>query len=221
MNSRMSTPVLRILVVDDHELTRNGVLQILAEISGTEQLHTAASGAEALSLASASRYDVCILDLELPDMSGLQLIPKIRAILPVARIIINTMHEEVWIVRQLLLAGVDAVILKSSDAGELKKAVKSVLRGEKYFCRRFEKICKSCTSAGYSSDIPQLTKRETEVLQAIVNGHNTNEIASLMFLSTNTIETHRKNLMTKLNARNVAEMVVKAISQGLVAIEIK
>lgn len=78
----------------------------------------------------------------------------------------------------------------------------------RYFCPRFGKVSKSGASTGYSSDIPNLTKRETEVLQAIVNGNNT-------------IETHRKNLMAKLNARNVSEMVVKAISLGLVAIELK
>lgn len=159
------------------------------------------------------------LDIELPDLSGFDLIGHLRSRDPQARIIVNTMHEEIWNIHRLMDCGVNAIILKSANAEELRWAVEAVLGGETYFCRRFRRISERTGRTGTElADCSALTQRELDVLRAIAKGYNTGEIAGLLFLSENTIETHRKKLMLKLGARNMAELVVKAISLGIVTV---
>ena len=130
------------------------------------------------------------------------------------------MHDEMWNISRLLQMKVSSVILKSSNIQEVKQAILNVLSGKQYFCDHFESLCRKLknTDTGiFPNDV--LTTREMDVLQAIADGLNTNEIAELLHLSDNTIESHRKRLMLKLNARNAVDLVIKAISKGIISLK--
>ena len=161
-----------------------------------------------------------MLDIELPDLSGFELLEIIRERCPGSRIIVNTMHEETWIVKKLLRMGVDGVILKSADTNEIRNALESVLRGEKYFCEGFNKIRKRLRFSINAPDYRSLlTNREMDVLKAISSGMQTKEIAERLHVSVNTVETHRKSLFMKFEVRNAVELVLKAINNGIIHLD--
>lgn len=205
-----------ILLVDDHALILEGVCQILKHLPEVVVADAVTTGEEAVGLIAERDYDIYILDIGLPDISGFELIDMIREVNEDACIIVNTLHEEIWYINRLVRQGVNAVILKASDSMEVEKAVNSVLRGEAYTCPRFEGIRKKL---GYTSphihhpkDAP--TKREMEVLQAVSEGLCTHEIARRLQITENTVETFRRRLIQKFNAKNAIDMVVKAMAQG-------
>ena len=172
------------------------------------------SAAKALELLKSHDISICMVDIELPDMSGFELIEQIRLLYPDMRIIIETMHSEVWIVRRMVKADVDAVILKQSDPENLQEAIYSVLSGRKYFCPHFRKCLRKLPP-----EMPQvLSKREQEVLKCISEGLKSNEIATKLYISVNTVEFHRKQIMLKLEAKNASDMLIKAIKSGVLEI---
>jgi len=210
----------KILLVDDHSLILQGISSIVKQIPEISVVHTAASGEEATRMISLMNFDIYILDIELPDTSGFDLIKKIRDKDPEARIIINTMHEQVWIINKLIKCEVNAIILKSSDSTVVEQAVKNVLDDRSYCCPRFEHINRMLRN-GKKNDIPEdaPTKRELEVLKAISKGYSTLQIAKLLNISENTVETHRKQLFLKFGSRNAIDLVMKAVAKGWISIE--
>lgn len=210
-----------ILAVDDHCLILEGICKVVDRMPEVIAVDTATSGKQALELIAIRDYDVYILDMNIPDISGFDLIVRIRELNENARIIIYTMHEEVWNINRLVLCKVNAVVLKSSVTSNLVDAIRSVLQGESYACPRFatisRKLYRSTLAAAQSKGIP--TKREQDVLQAVAKGLNTHEIAELLGVSENTVETFRKRLISKFGAKNAIDMVVKAVSQGWISVE--
>ncbi|MBU3807055.1 MAG: response regulator transcription factor [Candidatus Phocaeicola faecipullorum] len=209
-----------VLLVDDHALILQGIKFIVDGMSGVGEVCTASSAAEAIALIKEKSFCVCLLDIELPDLSGFELLEIIRERCPGSRIIVNTMHEETWIVKKLLRMGVDGVILKSADTNEIRNALESVLRGEKYFCEGFNKIRKRLRFSINAPDYRSLlTNREIDVLKAIASGMQTKEIAERLHVSVNTVETHRKSLFMKFEVRNAVELVLKAINNGIIHLD--
>lgn len=209
-----------VLAVDDHSLILEGICKVVNRMPEAVVVNAVTTGEEALKLINARDYDIYILDVNLPDMSGFDLISRIRELNEHARIIINTMHEEIWIVNRLLKAGVNAILLKASATTELVHAVRAVLQGNSYACPRFvairKKLCN--TSVGLlAKDIP--TPREQEVLKAIAKGLNTREIAELLEISENTVETFRKRLINKFGAKNAVDLVLKGVETGWITLE--
>ena len=131
---------LALLLVDDHELILLGIRQSLEREGTAGDLVAVRSAAEALQALRSRRFDLCVVDLELPDLPGFELIDAIRRQDPAARIVVNTMHNEIWTVNRLLQSGVQGVVMKDSDAGELARAVRAVAFGGRYFCPRFEQL---------------------------------------------------------------------------------
>lgn len=208
-----------ILLVDDHALILEGICYILKRLPEVVVANAVTTGEEAVGLIAERDYDIYILDVGLPDVSGFELIDMIRELNEDARIIVNTMHEEIWYINRLVRQGVNSVILKASDSTEVENAVKSVLRGEAYTCPRFERIRKklgNTSSQIHPKDVP--TKREIEVLQAVAEGLCTHEIAGRLQITENTVETFRRRLIQKFNAKNAIDMVVKAMAQGWINI---
>ena len=208
-----------LLLVDDHGLILQGLRRVIERISGIASVNTAQTGTEAGRLIASCKYDIYVLDVELSDMNGIELVQQIRQKDKDAYIIINTMHEEIWIIRSLLQNGVNSIVLKSSDINEIKRAILAAQEGINYFCPRFENINhKIRDSEGHilRGEIP--TPRELDVLIAIASGDNTAEIADKLNISTNTVETFRKRLMAKFSARNAVDLVMKAIEKGYISI---
>ncbi len=217
----MSSENIRVLVVDDHPLVREGIRHVLNEGSGLEVTAEAASGEEALKLAQSHRPDVILLDISMPGESGLKVAAKLRRCVPEARILILSMHDHAEFVLGAVRAGVHGYVLKDSLPVELRRAVRTVYGGEEFFSPPVA----SRLSAALRGEVPveakrqrieSLTKRERQVLVHVAMGRSNKEVAAEFGISVRTVETHRENLMRKLDIHSVAELTRLALKTGLV-----
>lgn len=200
---------MKIAVVDDHDLIREGLNAILVN-HGATQVNKYGAAKELLdSLDAGDNYDFYITDLELPDMEGFGLIDMIRLRDPEARVIVSTVHDEIWTLRKLLARKVNGIIYKSGDGNDIVEAIKVIMKGECYYC---DEVMRSLSQASDGSLHP--SSRELEVLYQIAQGKTSREIAASMFVTENTIEAHRKALLSKVGAVNVADLIVKSIEKG-------
>ena len=209
---------IRILLVDDHDLVLQGLKRIVeCSLPEIKNVCTASSGQEALLLIASQRFNLFVLDMELPDISGMDIIVRIREKDPQARIIVNTMHEEIWFIKNLIQCSVDGILFKSIDSTKIAEAIRRVLDGETYYCPYAEHV-RAQMKRSDEGRREELTLRELDVLKRISEGKNTQEIAQELCVSTNTVDTHRRHLMDKLDARNVADLIMTAISNGIIPI---
>lgn len=209
---------IRILLVDDHDLVLQGLKRIVeCSLPEIKNVCTASSGQEALQLITSQRFNLFVLDMGLPDMSGMDIIVRIREKDPQARIIVNTMHEEIWFIKNLIQCSVDGILFKSIDSTKIAEAIRRVLDGETYYCPYAEHV-RAQMKRSDEGRREELTLRELDVLKRISEGKNTQEIAQELCVSTNTVDTHRRHLMDKLDARNVADLIMTAISKGIIPI---
>lgn len=209
---------IRILLVDDHDLVLQGLKRIVeCSLPEIKNVCTASSGQEALLLIASQRFNLFVLDMELPDISGMDIIVRIREKDPRARIIVNTMHEEIWFIKDLIQSAVDGILFKSIDSTKIAEAIRRVLDGGTYYCPYVEHV-RAQMRRSDEGRREELTLRELDVLKRISEGKNTQEIAQELCVSTNTVDTHRRHLMDKLDARNVADLIMTAISKGIIPI---
>lgn len=201
---------MKLLHAEDHPLVAQGIRHSLEGIADIIHVQT---GREVVQLAGTQAFDGYIIDLDLPDMDGFSLIEEIRLRKPEARIVVCTMHDEIWTVRRLLLCGVDGLVLKSEAPSVLADCVRSVFEeGTIYYSTSFERL-RSRALGLQRNDL--LTDRELQVLRLVAEGENTQAIAEKLFLSENTIETHRRRIIMKLGARNITEAVAKAFKMAI------
>ncbi len=209
----MADNSLNILIVDDHDIVLRGMHHLLLDIMGEGcRVDCSSTAAKALLLAAANHYNLCLLDIELPDSPGIDLVNRLRQASPGMKIIVNTIHEELWLVKEYFDANVEGILFKDVLSSEIVTAVNRVIDGESYYCRRAEQLRRILET----SEIP--TPKELEVLRRLATGMTSDDIAAEMGLSPNTIETHRRHLLDKLNARNSAELVLNAVNHGLLPI---
>lgn len=209
---------IRILLVDDHDLVLQGLKRIVeCSLPEIKNVCTASSGYEVGLLAASQHFDLFVLDMELPDVSGLELISTLRNLDPQACILVNTMHEEIWYIKNLLQCGVNGILFKSTDSGKITEAIRRVLAGETYYCPYAEHV-RTQMKRLEEKRPEDLTLRELDVLKRISEGKNTQEIARELCVSTNTVDTHRRHLMEKMGARNVADLIMTAKSKGIIPI---
>lgn len=219
--SAAANPPIRVLVVDDHAVVREGIRHVLAGEPGFEVVGEAANGEQALALASAERPDVIVLDVTMPGESGLRVAPKLRAAVPETRVLIMSMHENAEYVREGVRAGASGYLLKDSAAAELRLAVRAVHAGGTYFSTHAALGLSGAPVPGAATSAappapdaaePEpapppadgLTARERDVLDGIARGLTNKEIAAELGISHRTVETHRESLMRKLGIRTVA-----------------
>lgn len=211
---------IRILLVDDHEIVVCGMKHIInSTLPEIRHIDTTTSGLKALEMMQQP-YDIYMIDLEMPDISGIDLIQAIRRTDPTAKIIVNTMHDELWYTRQLDELGVNGIIYKSVDSRQIIAAITSVLEGKDFHSTTSvlpRKTPKKCRAKKIISK--ELSKRELEVLKCISQGKSTAEIAKELYITVNTVETHHRHINEKLNATNMASLIMRAVSKGLLPIE--
>ena len=214
---------LNVAIVDDHPLVLEGLKSLLLQTEGIEHIYTAQTGSQLGSLIALHSIHLYIIDLDLPDIDGFELIHQIKQKSPEAKIIVSTMHEEIWIVNKLKHPDIDAVVFKSSAGEYIQKALQTVLKGKKYYCPQFQKLYKEKDKIGHTPDTLDSapTIRELDVLKTIAKGMSTHEISECLFISENTVEWHRKNLMVKFGAKNATDLVIKALSKGYLSIPLK
>ncbi len=201
---------LSIAIIDDHEAILEGINSFLKKQGiGRVDVFTSPEGLS--DAMSSTRYDVYVIDVELKEDTGLSLIGMIRAKDAEAKILIYTMHEEVWIVREIQDKDVNGVLYKSAHMDEVLEAINALLAGRTYYSKKFRQMANNILP-----NAAPLSKREAEVLKKIAQGYSSKDIAKLLFISENTVETHRRNLFAKLQANNVADLIVKAIARGYI-----
>ena len=210
---------LSLLLVDDHELILIGLKHLVKKsVPEITTIVSCSSGQEALAVLRQRQFDIYILDIELQDMTGLELISHIRQSNPDAPIIVNTMHEELWYIRKLKDLAVDGIVYKSIDSLQTVEAIRAVLSGKTYYCPATVKDEKALRKK-VPHEGEALTRREYHILQCIAAGKSTADIADELYISVNTVETHRRHISEKLGATNVATLIMKAISKGFLTIE--
>lgn len=203
----MNKKTYKLLVVDDHPIVAEGIVAL-----ASRQENVVCRSADCLEtlkqVADTEHFDLCIIDLELPEANGFQAIQYLHSQIPECRILIYTMHEEPWTVARLSEAAIDGAVSKNANIGELDAAIRQIKGGGRYFSRAFAELQQDELKHAMHK-VPVLSKREKEVLACLSQGLSTAQIAQTLFLSPNTVQTYRKRLLEKLEARNVAELVCK------------
>jgi len=210
---------IRVLLADNHTLVRAGLRALLRSIDGIEVVAEADDGREALHLVGTQQPDVVLMDVAMPEMNGLEATARVSKEFPSVRVIILSMHANEEYVLQALRAGAAGYVLKDSGVSELELALKSVSRGETYLSPAVSKHVVADyvrRVGGESNSLEHLTPRQREILQLLAEGRSMKEIAQLLFISIKTVETHRAQLMERLDIHDVPGLVRYAIRIGLV-----
>ena len=213
----MTRPI-RVLVADDHMIVRSGIRHVLESEAGFEVVGEAASGAETVSLASQLRPDVVVLDISMPEQSGLEVAARLRSSAADTRVLILSMHDNSEYVVESVKAGAHGYLLKDTAATQLRNAIRAVCRGESYFSPPVASRLSAALRGeqpGSPPGVDQLTGREREVLVGVARGQTNKEIAAELGISHRTVETHRESLMRKLQIRTVAELTRFALAAGI------
>ncbi|MCX7838373.1 MAG: response regulator transcription factor [Anaerolineae bacterium] len=214
----MSRPI-RVLVVDDHAIVREGICSLLARHKDIQIIGQAEDGQRAIELVSQMSPDIILMDIQMPGMNGLDATREIHRRFPRARVLVLTQYENKEYVLPLLRAGAVGYIPKSARANELIEAIRTVYTEGAYLPPRITQTV--VTSLSEFSTSPAntlpLTEREIQVLRLVAEGLNSREIAERLNISVKTVDTHRANIMEKLDVHNTAELIKVAIQKGLVS----
>lgn len=210
----------KILIVDDHDITLHGLSKYIEKIENTEIIGMVKSGDEALDLIRENKPDLVFTDVDMPIMDGVELLKIIRKDFVNIKVIACTMHIQLWVIQKLLHNGINGIISKQSLKIDISKAVEGAISGQAFYSSDiYEAVLEIMKKpADYFSKFDELdlTKREKQVLQLISEELTTVEIAKKLFLSPNTVETHRKNLFLKFGVKNVAGLIKKAMERQLI-----
>lgn len=209
----------RIAITDDHTLVLKGIRSMLSDTPEVSVVGTYESGSQTLQQIKIDQPDILLLDINLPDIDGLELCKTLANRFPDLKIIALTNFEEVSFVKKMLNNGASGYLLKNTQKSELITALKTVLVGEQYLQGHIrKKILNYALGRKKTTDfMPKLTRREQEVLEAIAEELTTQEISEKLFISVKTVETHRMNLMSKLGARNSVGIIKNALEKGLIS----
>ena len=213
----------RVLIVDDHQLIIDGLKAFVNQDESLEFIGECNNGEDAIRYADALNPDIILMDIEMPKVSGIQASEEIKKAHPDIKIIIISMHQEKGLIKKLIERGVDGYLLKNSSQEEVLSAIGVVRSGKKYFSEDItlallnKESNTSSFSAGESSILAELTEREIEILKAIAGGQTNKEIGEELHISHRTVDTHRTNLMKKLEVNNVAGLIRFAFKNGLIS----
>lgn len=214
---------IRILLADDHKIVREGLKALLEKDVYIEVVAVAEDGRSAVQLAQDLHPDVAVIDIGMPGMNGIEATRCITVENPGTRVLVLSMHSARRYVLEALSAGAKGYILKDCASEELARAVRIVAANETYLSPKIAGIlvkdCVNLQPDHGAENASLLSKREREVLQLIAEGHNTKEIAFMLEVSIKTVETHRQQLMKKLNLQTVAGLTRYAIREGLTPLE--
>ena len=207
----MENKTIKILLVDDHTLVLEGMRALLERIPNIQIAGTAGNAFDAIALLKTMEVDIAFVDINLPDISGIELCAKIRKEFPHTQVIALSTFKQRSYVTQMIGNGAAGYLVKSAGREEIEMAIQSVLAGKMYFSNEIGNVPASVGE----DEAPTLTKREKEIMQLIAEGMTSGEIAAKLFLSTYTVDTHRKNLLTKFEVNNTALLITMAAKFGI------
>jgi|HubBroStandDraft_2_1064218.scaffolds.fasta_scaffold10434_5 DNA-binding NarL/FixJ family response regulator len=211
----------RILIADDHEIVRQGIRALLEEHPGWEVSGEAKDGREAVERSKALKPDLVLLDIGMPTLNGLDAARQILAICPLTRVLVLTMHDSDQVVRDVLAVGARGFLLKSDAGRDLISAVEALQRHGTFFTSKVAELVLEGYLNPHRTPQPtgnRLTPREREVVQLLAEGKTSKEVAVVLKLSVKTTETHRTNIMRKLDLHSVADLTLYAVRNGIVQV---
>jgi len=213
---------LRILIADDHDLIRRGIRTLLQNRAGWEICGEAHTGREAVSMTQEMKPDIVILDVTMPDLNGMEACRRIRKLSPTTEVLILSVHYSDQLIREIVEAGARGYIVKSDSDRDLIIAVETLANHKPFFTPRATEVILSNFNAGGSRvEIPEnmhdrLTSREREIVQLLAEGKSSKEVAASLNISVKTAETHRANIMRKLQLHTVSELVRYAVRNQII-----
>jgi two-component system response regulator NreC len=212
---------LRVLLADDHAIVRRGLRSLLESETGVTVVAEAGDGLEAIRLSEEHDPDLVILDVGMPKLNGIDVAARLQKLKRPPSVIILSMHADESYIIRALSAGARAYLLKDATDEDLLPAVRTVASGKPFFSPAVtgvlvEDYVRQLQTRGLSDSYHLLTDREKEVLQLLAEGRSNKEVAALLNLGLSTVETHRGNLMQKLNLHNTAEIVLYAVRKGII-----
>lgn len=213
---------ISILLADDHTMVRAGIRALVERLPNVSVIAEAKDGREALTLARQHRPDLVLMDIAMPGLNGLEATARISKELPSVRVIMLSMYASEEYVHEAIAAGAAGYLVKRGAAAELENAILTVAGGKTYFSPFVSAHIRQERSGSVSAErgsLDRLTPRQREILQLIAERHSTKDIASILNISIKTVETHRAQLMQRLNIRDVPGLVRFAIRAGLVSLE--
>jgi len=209
--------MIKVLIVDDHEMIRNGLNALLAEESDIDVVGFGTNGREAIAACDRLMVDVVLMDIMMPEVGGVQAIGSISRRYPDIRVLAVTINEQARYIKEALKAGAAGYLLKHSSKQVLLEAIRTVASGKPYFCIDvLSRISNEFAKGGKLRENPMLTKKEHEVLRLIALEYSNQEIADELGCSQRTVDTHKRNLIKKLGAKNVVGLVKFALREGMV-----
>lgn len=209
---------ISVQIIDDHQLIIDGLMTMLGGIEDIEVIDSARNGKEALAMIDKREADVILLDINLPDTNGLDLCQEVRKKGIESKILALTMVRELSLIKIMLRNGANGYLLKNSSQQSVVEAIRKAYAGEQVFSQDVQQIMLDDLVGKKSkpkSLFPKLSRREKEIVQLILDEKTTQEIADQLFIGFGTVETHRRNIMNKLGARNTAGMVRTVLEYGL------
>ncbi len=208
--------MIRLIITDDHPVIRDGIKTVLANDKDIELAGCAADGAELMKLLETKKADVILMDINMPGINGIEATRLVKKKYPDIKVISFSQYDEKRFIKQMLKNGANGYLLKNSSANELKSAIYIVHNGGMYLSKDLPNVFGEKPKPRSNYLFPKLTRREIDVLKEICQEKNTIEIAETLFLSPNTVETHRANLLLKVGVKNTAGLVKWAIENEIV-----
>src|SRR5215468_10810212 len=213
---------IRILIADDHGVVRRGLRLQLEQHSDFEVVGEASDGREALTMADKLAPDIIIMDIAMPNLNGIQATAQLVKKNPQVGIIVLSMHSDETYLTRTLAAGAKGYLLKESAEFDLERAVRAVSQGKPFFSPAIantllEDYMRQLQQRGLQDSYDLLTEREKEILQLLAEGKSNKDVAGILNLSTNTVETHRTRIMQKLDLHSTADIVLYAVRKGIIS----
>jgi DNA-binding NarL/FixJ family response regulator len=211
------SPPIRVLVVDDHAVVRSGIRLLLAREDDIEPVGEAGTGREAIFEARSLKPDVVLMDVVMPDQTGLEALPQLLHEHPDMKVLLLSMQDDPRYVREAFAAGASGYVLKEAADAEVVNAIREVARGRRYVNPELgARLMAADAEAQRRAESDPLSDRERQILRLLALGHTNQEIARQLYISVRTAETHRAHIMRKLNVSSRADLVRYAMANGLV-----
>jgi DNA-binding NarL/FixJ family response regulator len=211
----LGSGTIRVLLADDHTLVREGLRQLLAATSDIRVEGEAANGDEALALAKANDYDLAVLDMSMPGLSGIELIKRLRVEKPQLRLLVLSMHAERQYAVRALKAGASGYLTKDSAAAQLASVIRKVAGGGMHISEEAAAQLVGAATGGEALPHTRLSDREFEVFRLLVKGESPTGIADRLHLSVKTVSTHKTRILEKMGMQNTADLVRYAVDKGV------